>query len=102
MNWEYAAYVACAIALLYSVVWPRRRVNANCNKFSFRYLVLRWAHSLVWVFLALVFFKLAGILALNGFWFYFFAWGALCLYLVFMAVFSVSKAKKSVNSLNEK
>lgn len=52
LPWFAWAGISLAVSLLYSFVWPRRRISENGG---FRYLVLRWGHTLVWVLLAINF-----------------------------------------------
>jgi hypothetical protein len=42
-----------AIAAVYAWLWPRRKAEAARIASGFRFLVLRWFHSLVWLLLAI-------------------------------------------------
>jgi hypothetical protein len=52
ISWFIWADLALIIAVIYSVLWPRKAANGGSG---FRYLVLRWGHALTWILLAVSF-----------------------------------------------
>jgi type VI protein secretion system component VasK len=48
--------LALGVALLFAFVWPKERVG---DAHGLRLVILRWAHTLVWLLLALSFFMRA-------------------------------------------
>ncbi len=62
-TWFTWAAIALILAVIYSFVWPKHRVGVQDG---FRYLVLRWAHALTWLLLALSFILRGLSPALNG------------------------------------
>ena len=53
LPWFAWAAIALVIAMVYSFVWPMKAVTVSSG---FRFLVIRWAHSLTWLLLAINFF----------------------------------------------
>lgn len=85
-------FVSIGLAILYFFVWPKQKADAPTPRPARRQFILRWFHSLVWVFMAVAFFmwadwlpgrQIAGILGLVG----------LGLYLTFMGTFLVDRKK---------
>ncbi len=62
-NWFTWTTIALILAVIYSFVWPKRRAGAAAG---FRLLVLRWAHALTWLLLALNFLLRGLSPTLNG------------------------------------
>ena len=65
LNLPYFAWTAIAlvIAVIFVFIWPHKAVTTTTG---FRYLVIRWGHTLTWVLLAINF-ALRGIApSLNG------------------------------------
>ena len=63
LPWFLWAGLALLVAVIYSVVWPKKAVTATSGA---RYLIVRWGHALVWILLA-VNFLLRGLSpSLNG------------------------------------
>lgn len=55
--------IALVIAVIFVYIWPRKAVTATTG---FRYLAIRWGHTLTWILLAINF-ALRGIdPSLNG------------------------------------
>ena len=52
LPWFGWAGISLVVAILYSFVWPRKRVSQNTG---FRFFILRWGHALVWILLAINF-----------------------------------------------
>ena len=63
LPWFLWAILALAVAIIYSFVWPHKVVTVTTG---FRFLVLRWAHALTWLLLALSFFLRGLSPSLNG------------------------------------
>ena len=62
--WFFWAGLALAVGILYSFVWPRKKVTGTTT--DIRYLFVRWGHAAAWILLA-VNFLLRGIdVSLNG------------------------------------
>lgn len=84
LPWMAWVAIALLVALIWAWYWPADRLHGS-SPGSFRYIVLRWFHSLVWVLLAVSFLlraiwgnavaPIANITALGG----------LLVYLIFMA-----------------
>lgn len=83
-------FVSLGLAVLYFFVWPKQKADNPVPRPAGRQFVLRWFHSLVWVFLAVAFFMWAGWLPGSGM-----AGGvalaALGLYITFMGMFWVDR-----------
>lgn len=60
--WWVCGVVALALTVLWAVVWPSEASGSN----GFRYLVVRWGHSLVWVLLGASFFVRMGPSGVQG------------------------------------
>jgi hypothetical protein len=52
LPWFLWAVIALAIAAIYYFIWPRKAVTSNTG---FRYLIIRWGHTLTWILLAINF-----------------------------------------------
>ena len=50
--WFVWSAVALIVALIYSFIWPNDRIR---DLTGFRFLILRWAHALTWLLLAVNF-----------------------------------------------
>jgi hypothetical protein len=62
-TWFAWTTIAFLLAVTYYFVWPKHRAGAQGG---FRFLVLRWAHALTWLLLALSFILRGLSPALNG------------------------------------
>lgn len=59
LSWLVGGILALALALVWVFVWPEDHVTADTGRL--RYFLLRWGHSLAWLFLSAMFFlKAAG------------------------------------------
>jgi hypothetical protein len=61
--WFTWSAIALTLAVIYFFIWPKRRAGATAG---FRFLVLRWAHALTWLLLALSFILRGLSPTLNG------------------------------------
>ena len=85
LPWLLWAGLAFLVAVVFTFVWPSDRVTVAG---SWRFFLLRWAHALVWVLLAISFalrgFGIKGAADTTGLL-------ALLTYLAFMATFVTSQ-----------
>jgi len=89
---EIWGFISTGLAVLYLFVWPKQKPDEPVPRPARRQFILRWFHSLVWVFLAVAFFMWAEWLPGSGIagWI---ALIALALYLTFMVTFLVDRRK---------
>lgn len=52
LPWFLWAAFALTVAVIYYFIWPRKAVTSNTG---FRYLIVRWGHTLTWILLAINF-----------------------------------------------
>ena len=52
LPWCLWAGLALLVAVIYSIVWPKKAVTATSGA---RYFIVRWGHALVWMALAINF-----------------------------------------------
>lgn len=87
---EIWAVICLAVAVIYFNFWPRPPRTATVPRTAWQQMVLRWFHSLTWLFLAFaaLSLKFVGVTAAQVF-------GLLGLasYLIFMAVFIREKVR---------
>ena len=83
-------FICAGVALIYFFVWPKQKPDAPVPRPAGRQFVLRWFHSLVWVFLAVAFFMWAGWLPGSGIAGVI-ALVALGLYIAFMVMFLIDR-----------
>ena len=63
LPWAIWGFLALLVAGVYAVVWPRPRTGDSAQpRPTWRHLVLRWFHALVWALLALSCFIRASLL----------------------------------------
>jgi len=83
-------FISIGLAVLYFFVWPKQKPDVPVHRPARRQFILRWFHSLVWVFLAIAFFMWAGWMPGSGI-----AGGvallALVLYITFMVTFLIDR-----------
>lgn len=89
--WAIAAVIAIGIAILYTFLWPKPKGNFS----RWTYLILRWAHSLVWWLLALTCIGFSGLLPLNENFTGFIAWSALVVYFIFLGTLIYNRSQKT-------
>ncbi len=53
MPWPVLGGLCLVVAAVYTVVWPRPRDPTARARPTWRHLILRWGHALVWFLLAL-------------------------------------------------
>lgn len=63
LPWFVWAVLAFAVAVIYAFVWPQKAVTATEG---FRFFVIRWGHTLVWLLLTINFILRGISPTLNG------------------------------------
>ena len=63
LPWFLWAGLALLVAVIYSIVWPKKAVTATSGA---RYFIVRWGHALVWILLAINFLLRGLSSSLNG------------------------------------
>ncbi len=65
ISWTFWGGVCLVVAAIQMVIWPRPKENTRPRPL-WRHLILRWAHGLVWLLLALSCFMRPGSLAASA------------------------------------